>query len=217
MSGLLGALGGLGQGMSQVGEQWAQDLKTKRVEELRRTLEIDKELRGEKRVLAKEGRDEKRELDKEGRDEKRKATDREADLEDKKTFERFKADMARTEEGQKPTEALRKYNEMIAKGEDPKVAYETAYRTTYIQGDPMGLGFIGMRHGGDDVSFVVGPTKGEDGEFSVGLTRPKPAAEPAGPPPEGSIGRKGDGQLYIVEKGEARLMTAEEKRERGIR
>ena len=58
--GLLGALEGLGQGMSQVGADWAQEAKEQRMAELRDQYAQKQEGRANERQLAKESRAEKR-------------------------------------------------------------------------------------------------------------------------------------------------------------
>jgi len=203
MSGLLGALGGLGQGMSQVGEQWAQDLKTKRIEELRHTREIAKELRGEKRELAKEGR--QREY---------KAEDRDADLEAKKALERFKADTARSEEGRKPTESLRKYMEMREMGSSHEEAFASSYGNYLTMTDPVFGGSQIVGKGNWEVLAETDVERNAEGK-ATGLSFGPKKAEP---PPEGSIVRnRTNGKYYVVRNGEPVEIPDEDLGRIGVR
>lgn len=71
MSGFLGALGGAGEGIAQVGRDWADEAKQKRIAEHRDGIAQKREGRVEQRGLAAEDRQEKRTLRSEAR--KRKA------------------------------------------------------------------------------------------------------------------------------------------------
>jgi hypothetical protein len=237
MSGLLGALGGLGQGMSQVGAQWADDLKRKRIEELRHTRELEKELRGEKRALSAEERSAKRELEKEGRHRKYTAEDRDADHGNRMALERFRASLRASEtaggDGAKPlTEADKRatYDRLVKAAQDKVIPpVQELLQMGVIQERGGYAQFIkDFESFSDSVpdylewkELIYGEANPARERGLDSLGRPASSAPrgdtPAGPPPEGAIGRKSDGQLYIVENGEARLLTAEEKRERGIR
>jgi hypothetical protein len=230
MSGLLGALGGLGQGMSQVGAQWADDLKHKRIEELRHTRELEREARGEKRGLAAEERAEKRDLAKEKRGRDYKAEDRDADQDNRIALERFRASLrAKEEAGGKPlTEA------------DKRAAYDRLVKAAKEQVVPpvhelLQMGIIQHRGGyeqfiKDFEAFSSGipdyfawkemmfgdanPTP--EGRDALGRPSTPAPSGTAAPYPDGTIGNLG-GVPSIVENGEARPLTEEEKRERGIR
>lgn len=54
--GMLGAVEGLGQGMAEVGSDWAKEAKDKRIMQMQEQMKISAEQRGEKRDIAAEQR-----------------------------------------------------------------------------------------------------------------------------------------------------------------
>jgi len=65
--GMLGAIGGVGGAMQDLGKRWSQEAKEKRIMEAKEKYKLEAEGRAEKRALDAEGRAEERALDAEGR------------------------------------------------------------------------------------------------------------------------------------------------------
>lgn len=233
MGGFLGAMEGLGTGISQVGDAWMKEAKDQRVMERKESMRIKeeeraetrkvgaekraeerglaKEERAEERLLAKEEREETRGLAKEERTEKRGRRTLREQTAQKKELAKYKTELEKIGK----SDALES-----AKGGDYVRLYQTALSNYNVEeGEDMVTWLKRMGVGERGVAAASGAAQvrapAAQTPAAQTLTRGTPAPQRGQPfrPGEGDTVRGPDGKLYIVTDG--RPVPLDERPQRG--